>query len=91
MKRLEMSHKSNPNAFCKYVKNNRFLNTIPNEIYLNNIFSTNELTTADLLSAYFSSVYSTEQIYLEKNEMGISTFDLPIMLLFLWTISLTIV
>jgi len=78
--------KTNPKAFWRYDKNNRSINKIPIEMSLNNLSSTNEQTTANLFSSYFSSIFSVEQVYLFTDDMDIPAFDFPIMF-FLLTIS----
>jgi len=63
--------------FWKFVKKNRSNSNIPSSLKLNEHIASCDRDSAELFSTYFSSVYSSQKVVLNVDELGISSFDLP--------------
>ncbi|KAL4098639.1 hypothetical protein QTP88_023202 [Uroleucon formosanum] len=67
----------NPMSFWKFVKKNISNSNILSSLKLNGCIASCDRDSAELFSTYFSSVYSSQKVVLNVDELGISSFDLP--------------
>jgi len=65
--RIETSLVKNPCDFWKYVKENHVCKEMPKEITYKETVSSNRQEVTNMFTSMFSSVYSTENIYIDNS------------------------
>jgi hypothetical protein len=74
---VESSFIGNPMTFWKFVKKYISNSNVPSSLKFNEHIASCDRDSAELFSTYFSSMYSSQKVALNVDELGISSFDLP--------------